>query len=511
MQITHALDAGVMFVRVQVENLNQGYSHCGSRLSTRLCTPAVPATFALAMDKLLSDAQMRRFLVDGFIVIRPDLPDDFHELIFRQTESVFESEGNPGNNLLPRIPDLQQLLDSAVVHGALTSVLGEDYYTQPHRHCHFNQPGSDGQKMHQDGGRRWSHLTRRLLMFYYPQDTPVKLGPTGIVPGSHYYATEHGAAIVDEMPLIGDAGTVAIVNYDLFHRAMPNRTDDKRYMMKFLFSRMSEPEAPSWQHESRQLPAHDSDTLSPNSAREDQRGMFEYAWDWHHGSTNDADSTATDARPPEPDLVDKLRDDSETTRLAAAYALSGSGADAVPVLVKLLDDESENVRRDACHALSALGPAAVEPLIDALRHPSDLARDAAAETLGDIGLAARTAVPALLECIEDESADVREHAAEALGTVCQSESAAVPGLASALSDTHEKVRRSAAFSLARLGPHAEEATEALRGVLYDENRYVRGDATQALLRIGTSRSIAAIVPYLETSRWCPLTTKDSTF
>jgi HEAT repeat protein len=113
--------------------------------------------------------------------------------------------------------------------------------------------------------------------------------------------------------------------------------------------------------------------------------------------------------------------------------------------------------------------------------------------------------------MEDESAEVREHAAEALGTVCQSESSAVPGLVLGLRDTDEKVRRDAAFSLARLGPHAEEATAALCSVLFDENRYVRGNATQALVRIGTPRSIAAVVPYLETSRWCPLTTKDSTF
>ena len=461
---------------------------------------------------LLSDAQMRRFLVDGFIVLRPELPDEFHELILRQTDSVFEKEGNPGNNLLPRIPELQQLLDSTAVRGALTSVLGEDYYTQPHRHCHFNQPGSTGQNMHQDGGRRWSHLTRRLLVFYYPQDTPEELGPTGIVPGSHYYATEQGATIVDEMPLIGDAGTVAIVNYDLFHRAMPNRTDTNRYMMKFLFARMSEPEAPSWLNNSPRLPADEGDALSPDANSVDHLEMFDHVWDWHHGRTATGSATARDrATELVPALVDKLRDDSESARLSAAYAISGAGSDAVSVLTQVLENESEDLRRHACQALSAIGSAAVEPLIDALRHPSALARDAAAETLGDIGLAARAAVPALSECMEDESAEVREHAAEALGTVCQSESSAVPGLVLGLRDTDEKVRRDAAFSLARLGPHAEEATAALCSVLFDENRYVRGNATQALVRIGTPRSIAAVVPYLETSRWCPLTTKDSTF
>ena len=98
--------------------------------------------------------------------------------------------------------------------------------------------------MHQDSGKEWSHHTRRLLVFYYPQDTPVELGPTAIAPGSHYYNTPDGVTASNEFPVCGKAGTVAIVNYDLWHRAMPNRTDKNRYMMKFLFARMSEPQSP---------------------------------------------------------------------------------------------------------------------------------------------------------------------------------------------------------------------------------------------------------------------------
>lgn len=198
---------------------------------------------------LLTDDQMRHFIVNGYVIVNTDLPANFHDFIYERTEEVFEKEGNPGNNLLPRIPEIQTVFDDKWVIGGLISVLGEDYYMQPHRHPHFNRPKSEGQRMHQDGGRRWSHHTRRLLVFYYPQDTPIELGPTGIVPGSHYYNTPDGATVSDELPVCGKAGTVAIVNYDLWHRGMPNRTDKNRYMMKFLFARMSEPESPSWNNE----------------------------------------------------------------------------------------------------------------------------------------------------------------------------------------------------------------------------------------------------------------------
>ena len=192
----------------------------------------------------LTDAQMAQFIAHGYITITPDLPAEFHAEVFAQHEEIRTREGNPGNNLLPRIPLVRQVFDHPSVVGALQSVVGTDYYLQPHRHPHYNPAGSKGQTMHQDGGKRWSHRTRYLLAFYYPQDTPLERGPSGIVPGSHYFNTPEGARIERELPLVTPAGTVTIANYDLWHRAMPNTSDQNRYMVKFLFARMTEPRAP---------------------------------------------------------------------------------------------------------------------------------------------------------------------------------------------------------------------------------------------------------------------------
>ena len=471
------------------------------------------------MDELslLNDDQLRHFIVNGYVVVRPGLSAGLHERIFRETGTVFEKEGNPGNNLLPRVPAVQQILDAPEVRGALTSILGEGYYSQPHRHCHFNPPGSKGQNLHQDGSSRWSHHTRRILLFYYPQDTPEELGPTAIVPGSHYYATGEGVAASEELPLCGAAGTVAIVHYDLFHRASPNRSDRKRFMMKFLFARTLEPRSPSWGNQGPGWPG-DGSPLPLDAPGAPDRKMYEHVWDWHCGRTANGAAAGTGQDFPDsaervPELLAELGGGCESARLRAAYALKGAGSAAVPGLTRLLRADSQELRRNACHALSAIGEAAVEPLIDSLQRGDAAAheRAEAAETLGDIGLAARPAVPALTRRLQDESAEVRAQAAEALGTVAQSEPAAAPALATALGDEEDRVRRNAAFALVRLGPHAEPAIPALRDVLHDKDRYVRGDAAQALLRIGTRQAWEAVMPFLETSRWCPLTTKESTY
>ena len=119
-------------------------------------------------EHLLSDAQMRDFIVNGFVTVTTQLPAQFHDAIYEKTVEVFDKEGNPGNNLLPRIPEIQQIFDDQNVSGALTSLLGPDYYMQPHRHPHYNPPGSKGQGLHQDGGKRWSSPYAQATGFLVP-------------------------------------------------------------------------------------------------------------------------------------------------------------------------------------------------------------------------------------------------------------------------------------------------------------------------------------------------------
>ncbi len=453
---------------------------------------------------LLTDAQMRDFIVKGYLTVTTDLPAQFHHMIYEKTTAVFDKEGNPGNNLVPRIPEIQSVLGDPNVKGALTSLLGADYYMQPHRHAHYNPPGSKGQRMHQDGGKRWSHHTRRLLVFYYPQDTPLELGPTGVVPMSHYYSTREGAQVSPEHPIVGKAGTVAFANYDLWHRAMPNSSGKRRYMMKFLYTRMSEPREPTWANN-----ATDWANGSPIGPAEHQ-GMFRHLWNWHRGVENNSTSRISNGESIS-SLISSLNSTSESVGLQAAYELPRCGETAVFALVKCLQDESEMTRRNACYALNAVGTPVVEHLHEALKDSKEYVRDSAVEALGDLGNKAEPAVPALLKTLEDPSRSVRLHAIEALGTTSQSSSIAVSKIVEALKDENEGIRRNAAFALARIGKDAPGAVEGLQNVLFDVNRYVRADAVHALYRIGTPAATATLLHYLETTRWCPLTSKESTF
>lgn len=97
--------------------------------------------------KLLDDEQVREFLANGCLALQPALPEEFHRRTFERFVELIgeDNDHNPGNNLLPVVPELQLVFDDPVVKGALTSVLGEGYMMHPHRVLHDNPPGSDAQ------------------------------------------------------------------------------------------------------------------------------------------------------------------------------------------------------------------------------------------------------------------------------------------------------------------------------------------------------------------------------
>ena len=83
---------------------------------------------------LLTDEQMRAFITKGYLVLKTDFSPEFHEKLMEELNHVYEEEGNPGNNLLPRVPELQKVFNHPAVDGALQSVTWAklfDAYSSP--------------------------------------------------------------------------------------------------------------------------------------------------------------------------------------------------------------------------------------------------------------------------------------------------------------------------------------------------------------------------------------------
>ena len=459
----------------------------------------------------LTDEEMRDFIINGYVKVKTDLPPSFHENVYEQLEAMFEQTGNLGNNVLPLIPEIQEIFDHPVVHGAMQGVLGSDYVMHSHRYCHYNPEGSDGQGFHKDtyeGDEQIRrHRCRWTMAFYYPQDVTEDMGPTAVLPGSQYYETGESAHEQPDLSLCGEAGTVTIVHYDLWHRATPNQSDKKRYMLKFLFSRLGEPQAPSWK----------SDTADwHNGEKPEHPEMWESLWDWYYGKQNGNPANGISHTEVET-LIETLDSDNERERLNAAYRLGRVGPAAVPSLKQALHGKSDAIRNYAGYALSLTGAAAVPTLIDALQSTNDAVRGTAAYTLADMGKTAREAIPVLTRAAQDSSEWVRRHVTEGLGLIGQQVSdemdlsETVQALTNGLRDDYYWIRDNAARALAKLGTRAEPAIPTLVAQLEDENRYVRFHAALALKQIKTPEAQDALFNHLFTSRWCELTTRGTPY
>ena len=468
----------------------------------------------------LTDAEMQRFLVDGYLVLQPELPDGFHRRVYDRLGAVMERGGNPFNNILPLVPELGRVFGHPRVAGALASILGDDYYLHMHRHCHDRAPGGEAQRLHKDSlynsrypvdGDRRHHHARWLMAFYYPQDTGEEMGPTAIVPRSQYLLSQQHEQ--DEIHLTGPAGTVVIVHYDIWHRASGTvNAARNRYMVKFLFTRMSDPVHPSWRHESgaaEPVWERRGAAAGPGGGpRPELPEVWGHHWRWHLGQSGAGAGSPGLADGRLAALFGKLAGDDESAALDAAYRLGRSGAGAAQPLAEALRSSDQRVRRNAAYGFAPLGAAAVPALRDLANDGDPAVRARAVDALGDVGPPARAGETVLTAALADPEQVVREQAADALGLVCGGAgdaSSAAAALAALMQDDNDTVRRNAALSLARIGAGAAGAADQVAGALAggcdDESLYVNGYSVLGLRRLGTPRAHRELLARLEEARW----------
>ena len=432
---------------------------------------------------LFNDEQMREYIANGYVILRPSVPDEVHRSIDEKFDFIDEHEFNPGNNIIPRIPELESILRSPEVHGGLISVLGENYVVHPHRYWHMLPARSDtlskeevAEKVfnncHQDqyspSSQPRSHRTRYARVMYYPHDTPVEIGPTHVLPSTQYHDIFTDEDRNRVRPVHGEPGLVFLSHFDIGHSAGVNLLNRRRHMMKFIFMRAEDPKLPSWNSE-------DSEWHPPKDLTSpyDLEPAWQSMWNWHCGKKTVSlpppenqkdislhlqtlkgdDSTeeklsalkelakvGSDALETVPSLIALLQTSHQALRTAAIYTLATIADPAVEALCRVLDEAGERVSRgedppdhdfrwitlhDASYALGAIGAPAVGPLSKLLESPFEWSRMNAAFALGEMGPDAAAAAPSLEAALEDKSHYVIRLAANSLGAI-GSDTAAEP-------------------------------------------------------------------------------------
>lgn len=421
--------------------------------------------------------QIRRFICDGVVVLDSVADASLHERIRDKLATLNEQPGYIDNNVLPSIPELQQILDASAVDGALSRILGEDYMLHPMRAVVPSAPlatqdrvielqgDEDGPPMG-EGSRSYSywhkdtyaplgkaryHVPRFVFLFYFPQDTPKEMGPTRVIPGSQYQDTQtaddHPFAYVPEGI---KAGSCLLTAYDISHAGLSNRTEQMRYMVKFTLFRTRNPDA-----------ANVAERGVAWRAPEELLGRFHhsttwsYVWDWMQGARR------SDGQPAEniERLISHLNGDDQQKRLAAIYSLGAMGNAAVEPLVSSLlnveghdrieppyiqkaDGSYENrpdaegrrwseggyIFQDEAYALGCVGEAAMDSLLALLDREDPWIVINAAFALGEAGSAAGRTVPRLAQLLENPDHRVVRAVLEAIACIGSNTKAALPAI-----------------------------------------------------------------------------------
>ena len=435
----------------------------GDSLDKHLDTPPVvlPAELgASAPPLLLDDLDLQRFLVEGYCAVKVEcgaIP--LHEEVCSRLDAVVGAEGNPTNNLLARVPAVQQVLDHPAVRGALQSLLGEGYVLGPHRYVHTTKPGSGNGGYHKDcyGAGAWGcdHMLRHprptmLMGLYYPhevtaphspslslplplpvtrtrtrQQVSIENGPTCIIPRRSAYesiSTADPAKVTEpELPLVCAGGTIIFTPFDTWHRPSSNVGTTRRHLLKFHFHRYAQPTAspnrggPWLLPPLRPVGTLPAPHASAVTAAADQLiAQSTYEWMCGRGaSAGMLGDTLLDSELRE--LQSNLHSADEATRLHAAYRLANSAAHTNGVVEVLVDALRKQVTAAAAGIVWDEGD-----WIEAARPPADLHGTnptalSAAQGLAAAGSVGTAALTALLQ--EEGSGShwlLRVHALDAL-------------------------------------------------------------------------------------------------
>ena len=213
----------------------------------------------------LTDSQVLQYCHDGFLQLKGVVPDEINQRTFDYLNGdipinpVYIPDGMTHEEL-ERIRDthepstllledwyIEHVLLNRELAGALRSLLGKNVGLPVLISNHRVECPMEAQPWHHDADHVFGPETNFVEVFYFPQDTPLEMGPTELLPTSHIAPkqrdiTEKGFASD------GPAGSFCIHSQSILHRRGESTTTGLRHMLKYSYWRTEAPRR-DWIHE----------------------------------------------------------------------------------------------------------------------------------------------------------------------------------------------------------------------------------------------------------------------
>lgn len=191
----------------------------------------------------LTDTQVLEFCKHGFLM----LPAVVDEAINRRT--VAYVDGNPASepvDILREAWFLDNVICNPQAAGAVRSLLGKNFVLPNLMANHRTTTPAPAQSWHRDGGSQHGYELNYLQVFYYPEECTLELGPTELLPGSHFLFSlasfmGHYGNIRGAYKAVAPAGSIFITIYSIWHRRSVSTAPGLRNLLKYNYWRTAPP------------------------------------------------------------------------------------------------------------------------------------------------------------------------------------------------------------------------------------------------------------------------------
>ena len=196
-------------------------------------------------EPTLTDTEVLKFCREGFLMMEGLVPDEINRRTFAYLDE-HPSKG-PSSIILEDWFRDNVLLEPQVA-GAVRSILGTAVGLPVLMSNHRVQCPAPLGDWHHDADSLFGPEVNYLQVFYYPQDAPVEMGPTEVLPGSHLQESSRGAEHHGGVLTTAPAGSVFITIYSLLHRRTKSTASGMRNLLKWSYWRTVPPKR-DWIHE----------------------------------------------------------------------------------------------------------------------------------------------------------------------------------------------------------------------------------------------------------------------
>ncbi|RIK43919.1 MAG: hypothetical protein DCC55_03995 [Chloroflexi bacterium] len=209
-------------------------------------------------EPTLTDSQVLQFCREGYLLLKGVVPAEINQRTREYLEGKIPADpsyipvgmtsadlerirkSHEPSTILLEDWFIDHVLLNPQVAGAMRSLLGRNVglpVLVSHHKVECPQPA---QRWHHDADHIFGPELNSVEVFYFPQDTPVELGPTELVPGTHIEPSRRK----EEDPGIfadGPAGTIGIHHQSILHRRGLSTAKGTRHMLKYNYWRTVDP------------------------------------------------------------------------------------------------------------------------------------------------------------------------------------------------------------------------------------------------------------------------------